>query len=89
MSISEPIAVEYWSAITPLRLLFLFPLTAYVYLHEPASIAGIVSKGPGTQLKNGMTFAFCFLETVMWFWVSDSHVVRSEAGANGDRFMLV
>jgi hypothetical protein len=24
---------------------------------------------PADDFKNGLTFSWCFLETVMWFWV--------------------
>jgi hypothetical protein len=73
VSISEPVAVEYWSAVTPLRLIFLFPLTAYIYLHQPDYFGTVKSKAykasPGDNLKNGVTFSWLFVEVVMWFWV--------------------
>lgn len=73
VSIHEPVAVEYWSAVTPLRLVFLFPLTAYTYIYQPTPFNGLHSKlgtaRAGDQLKNSFTFSFCFLETILWFWV--------------------
>lgn len=73
VSINEPVAVEYWSAVTPLRLVFLFPLTAYTFLYQPDYFSGVKAKlhaaSPGDNLKNSVTFSWCFLETVMWFWV--------------------
>jgi hypothetical protein len=73
VSINEPVAVEYWSAATPLRLVCLFPLTAYTFLYKPTHFSGVKSKlhvaTPGDNLKNSFTFSWCFLETMMWFWV--------------------
>ena len=70
---SEPLAVEYWSSVTPIRLLFLFPLTAYVYLYQPSTFETVKSSvyvgKAGFNLKNGVIFSWCFLETVLWFWV--------------------
>jgi hypothetical protein len=74
VSMTAPLAVEYWSNMTPIRLLFLFPLTAYTYLFKQAGFTAVKTRyqkpGPGDNLKNGMIFSWCFLETVMWFWVS-------------------
>lgn len=70
-SIDESTAVEYWSAVTPLRLVFLFPLTGYIILYQPKYLAGVVKSKPvGEVLKNGFTFTWCFLETTLWFLVS-------------------
>jgi hypothetical protein len=73
VSIHEPVAVEYWSAVTPLRLVFLFPLTAYTYLYQADPLSGVKGKlgtaRASDHLKNSFTFSFCFLETILWFWV--------------------
>lgn len=77
VSITEPLAVEYWSSITPLRLAFLFPFTAYIYLFK----AGGYANDSGTYYKtrsvdllmNSLTFTFAFLELMMWFWVGISN----------------
>jgi hypothetical protein len=70
---SEPLAVEYWSSMTPIRLLFLFPLTAYTYIFKADGTGFAKGKfykaGPGDHLKNGMIFTWAFLELVLWFWV--------------------
>ncbi|KAF2429928.1 hypothetical protein EJ08DRAFT_697952 [Tothia fuscella] len=73
VSMVEHLAVEYWSSMTPIRLLFLFPLTAYTYMFKPDGFAPVnrafYKPGPGDHLKNSLIFSWCFLETVMWFWV--------------------
>lgn len=73
VSIHEPVAVEYWSAVTPLRLVFLFPLTAYTYLHQSSPFSSVKGKlgtvNAGDNLKNDFTVSWLFLETVLWFWV--------------------
>jgi hypothetical protein len=74
VSMAEPLAVEYWSSMTPIRLIFLFPLTAYTYWAKPDGLAAVKSKyykaSPGIHLQNGMIFTWAFLELVLWFWVS-------------------
>jgi hypothetical protein len=73
VSISAPLAVEYWSSITPLRLVFLFPFTAYIYLFKAGGYADTSGKyyktRPVDQLMNSFTFTWAFLELMMWFWV--------------------
>jgi hypothetical protein len=73
VSMAEPLAVEYWSNMTPIRLLFLFPLTAYTYIYKPDGLGVVKGKfykaSPGDNLKNGVIFTWAFLELVMWFWV--------------------
>ncbi|KIW03265.1 uncharacterized protein PV09_05485 [Verruconis gallopava] len=85
VSITEPIAIEYWSAVTPLRLLVLFPLTAYTYLHQPDYFGKLKGKmhqaSPSDNLKNSLTFSFCFIETVLWFWVYVSLKEQRQAAA--------
>jgi hypothetical protein len=70
---SEPHAVEYWSSMTPIRLLFLFPLTAYTYIFKADGLGMVKGRfykpNAGDNLKNGMIFTWSFLELVMWFWV--------------------
>jgi len=71
---TEHLALEYWSTMTPVRLVFLFPLTAYAYLFRPSGLAAVTTKyvkhAPQNNLKNGVIFTWAFMELVMWFWVS-------------------
>ncbi|QDS72854.1 hypothetical protein FKW77_007230 [Venturia effusa] len=73
VSMTEPLAVEYWSSITPLRLAFLFPFTAYIYLFKAGGYANNGGKYFETRSSelwmNSFTFTFAFLELMMWFWV--------------------
>jgi hypothetical protein len=79
---SEPLAVEYWSSVTPIRLLFLFPLTAYTYIFKPDGLGMVKGRfykaNAGDNLKNGMIFTWSFMELVMWFWVRifDGHGIQ-------------
>lgn len=85
VSINEPVAVEYWSAVTPLRLVVLFPLTAYAYLYQPEHFIGLKGKLGASKasdlLKNDFTFSWLFLEVVMWFWVYVSIGEQRKAAA--------
>ena len=89
VSINEPVAVEYWSAVTPLRLAFLFPLTAYTFLVPPDSFGAVKGKlgvaSPGENLKNSVIFSWCFLETMLWFWVYVS--LREQRRAAAQRLL--
>ena len=71
-SLDEEVALQYWLSNIPARLLFLFGLSGYVYLFKEDGIFGSPSKlqaGVGDPLKNGLVFAWGFMETVTWFWV--------------------
>jgi len=61
----------YWGVQAPARLLFLFPVSAFIYFTKPAiGVAGAVSKaGFGDALKNDIVFTFCFVEIATYFWV--------------------
>lgn len=73
-SLSEEIALEYWLSNVPVRLLFLFGLTGYVYLFKDDGIFGSQSMlrktGPGDMLRTSLVFTWAFMETATWFWVS-------------------
>ncbi|KAF2084219.1 hypothetical protein K490DRAFT_49756 [Saccharata proteae CBS 121410] len=62
----EEVAYPYWRNQTPIRLLFLFSLTAYTYAFAPS---GTFRGSVGDTLKNRVVFTFGFFEVVMWFWV--------------------
>lgn len=69
-------ALEYWTTVTPARLLVLFLLTAYIYMTSSesslADSAFRTLKGgqwPGDTIKNDLCFAVGFIESMTWFWI--------------------
>jgi hypothetical protein len=64
---------EYWGAQTPIRLLFLFALTAYTYTFKPGGMMAPRNSefmmGAGDTLNNSIIFTWGFLEIAAWFWV--------------------
>lgn len=72
-------AIEYWLANVPVRLTFLFVVTAYAYLFKVGGTFGPAVEGlggVGELLQNSLVFSWGFFEMVMWFWVS-SHLLAS------------
>lgn len=67
----EHIALEYWSSQAPVRALFFFVLTGYVYVFkaDPNTIRSFKSRQTvGAQLENGLVFTWGFVEVLIWFW---------------------
>ncbi|KAK0354003.1 hypothetical protein LTR91_026648 [Friedmanniomyces endolithicus] len=78
-NMSEELALQYWLAAVPVRLLFLFVVTGYVYLFKPGGLLGsatITKASIGEPLQNSLVFAWGFFELAAWFWVFTS--VRDE-----------
>jgi hypothetical protein len=74
---ADHIAYHYWSSQAPMRLLFLFGLTAYTYLSKPAALSSKFAKpSPGDSIKNGVIFTWVFLEMGVWMLIYMS--VREE-----------
>lgn len=73
-SMDEHISLEYWLSNAPVRLVFLFALTGYVYLFKDDGLFGSNSllrrATPGDLLRNSLVFGWAFIETAAWFWVS-------------------
>ena len=68
----EGIGHQYWLANVPVRLIFLFGLTGYVYLFKEDGLFGTRSFGKagiGGNLQNSLVFAWGFFEIAAWFWV--------------------
>jgi Increased loss of mitochondrial DNA protein 1 len=67
----ETLAYHYWGTQTPVRLLFLFLLTAYSYLVKQSSqISGsLPTSSLGYGLQNGLVFTWAFLELGVWFLI--------------------
>ncbi|WPH01028.1 Putative increased loss of mitochondrial DNA protein [Acrodontium crateriforme] len=74
-NMNEETGLQYWLAIVPARLTFLFSLTAYTYLFKED---GMFGSGPrqhgriGENVQNSLVFSFGFFELAMWFWVFTS-----------------
>ena len=71
-SLDEETALQYWSSNVPMRLIFLFGLTGYVYLTKDDGVFGsklFSQAGAGEPLRNSMVFSWGFVETAVWFWV--------------------
>ncbi|KAF2757035.1 hypothetical protein EJ05DRAFT_52727 [Pseudovirgaria hyperparasitica] len=72
-SINEEASVAYWSAQTPVRLIFLFIISGYTYLFKRGGILsakGVSYRaGAGDELKNSVVFGWAFVEITAWFWV--------------------
>jgi hypothetical protein len=66
---ADHIAYHYWSSQTPVRLLFLFGLTAYSYLYKPAEVSKFVQPSPGDVIRNGFVFTWAFVELGFWFLI--------------------
>lgn len=73
-SLNEEIAMEYWLSNVPVRLLFLFGMTGYVYLFKDDGLFGSKSllrkAGPGDFIRTSLVFTWAFMEMATWFWVS-------------------
>ncbi|KAF2034681.1 hypothetical protein EK21DRAFT_56173 [Setomelanomma holmii] len=73
VSMNEELSDEYWGAQTPVRLLFLFALTAYTYMFKKGGMlaprSGDYLMDAGTTLSNSVVFTWGFLEMAAWFWV--------------------
>lgn len=73
-AMSEEIALDYWLSNVPVRLLFLFGLTGYVYLFKDDGVFGsswvLRKTGPGDLIRTSLVFTWAFMETATWFWVS-------------------
>ena len=81
----ETVAIEYWLSNVPVRLMFLFGLTGYVFLFKEDGIFGsssssITKASLGEPLQNSLVFTFGFFEIAAWFWVcspcSFHHIIR-------------
>jgi len=83
VALPEEIYSYYWSAQAPIRLLFLFLFTAWVWLSRPAQGAAGVTQslvegqGWAAELKNSLAFTWGFIETIAMFWVSCVKVASS------------
>lgn len=73
-SLDEIPALEYWLNNVPMRLIFLFGLTAYTYLFKEGGMLGpeVASGSVGELLHNSLVFSWAFFELMAWFWVGIS-----------------
>jgi len=76
---TDVIAYHYWCSQTPVRLLFLFTLTAYSYLAKSYSqISSVTKPSLGDGLQNGLVFTWAFAELGIWFLIYIT--IREERG---------
>ena len=58
-----------------MRLLFFFGVAGHAYLFQEGGVLGRAgggrgsAAGPAHLLRNGLVFAWAFVEVVLWFWV--------------------
>ncbi|KAI6896379.1 hypothetical protein D0869_02500 [Hortaea werneckii] len=75
-SMEEGIAIQYWLAIVPVRMTFLFAITGYSYLFKQGGLFGsktaLSQSSMGEPLQNSMVFSWGFLELAAWFWIFTS-----------------
>lgn len=71
-SLDEIPALEYWLNNVPMRLIFLFGITAYTYVFKEGGMLGpeVASGGVGELLQNSLVFSWAFFELMAWFWAS-------------------
>jgi hypothetical protein len=73
LSLHEDVFDQFWGLQAPMRLLFLFGLTAYCYIFKEGGM--FAPKGmdfrmsAGASLNNSIIFTWGFLEVSAWFWV--------------------
>lgn len=64
---------EFWGAQTPMRMVFLFILEAWMYLTKPDYTAVTRGKGGVAEwIRNDVVFSWGFIELVWMFWVCSS-----------------
>lgn len=67
--------MQYWLAVIPTRLMFLFTVTGYTYLFKEGGLFGSApgaKASMGETLQNSLVFTWGFMETAAWFWVFTS-----------------
>jgi hypothetical protein len=72
-NLNEETAIQYWLANVPVRLIFLFVITGYIYLFKEGGLFGTASAtraSIGEPLQNSLVFTWAFFELAAWFWVS-------------------
>jgi hypothetical protein len=73
LSLHEDVFDQFWGLQAPMRLLFLFGLTAYCYIFKEGGM--FAPRGmdfrmsAGASLNNSFIFTWGFLEVSAWFWV--------------------
>ncbi|KAF1836611.1 hypothetical protein BDW02DRAFT_493367 [Decorospora gaudefroyi] len=87
LSLPEAISDEFWGLQAPVRLLFLFCLTAYAYVAKEGGMLaprGSVDyrMSAGAGLNNSLVFTWGFMEVAAWFWVYSALREERVAKAN-------
>jgi hypothetical protein len=73
LSLHDDVFDQFWGLQAPVRLLFLFGLTAYCYIFKEGGMFAPRSMdfrmSAGASLNNSFIFTWGFLEVFAWFWV--------------------
>ncbi|KAF1943476.1 hypothetical protein EJ02DRAFT_343132 [Clathrospora elynae] len=89
LSLSEDVSDQFWALQSPVRLLFLFGLTAYTYMFKEGGMfapRGVDFRtSAGANLNNSIVFTWGFLELAAWFWVYTT--LREERSAKARKIV--
>ncbi|KAF1815831.1 hypothetical protein P152DRAFT_197844 [Eremomyces bilateralis CBS 781.70] len=67
VSMPTVLAMQYWAVQVPVRLAFLFGLTALTYMMKP--LGDSKTRAFGQDLKNSVVFTWAFTELLLWYWI--------------------
>ncbi|KAG9196598.1 hypothetical protein G6011_01719 [Alternaria panax] len=87
LSLHEDVFDQFWGLQAPIRLLFLFGLTAYSYIFKEGGM--FTPRGvdfrmtSGANLNNSFVFTWGFMELSAWFWVFTT--LREERSAKATK----
>ncbi|CAG5175055.1 uncharacterized protein ALTATR162_LOCUS10804 [Alternaria atra] len=87
LSLHEDVFDQFWGLQAPVRLLFLFGLTAYSYMFKEGGMfapRGMEYRmSAGASLNNSFIFTWGFIEVFAWFWVFTT--LREERSAKATK----
>jgi hypothetical protein len=87
LSLHEDVFDQFWGLQAPVRLLFLFGLTAYSYIFKEGGMfapRGMEYRmSAGASLNNSFIFTWGFIEVFAWFWVFTT--LREERSAKATK----
>lgn len=87
LSLHEDVFDHFWGLQAPMRLLFLFGITAYSYMFKEGGMfapRGVDFRmSTGASLNNSFIFTWGFMEVSAWFWVFTT--LREERSAKATK----
>ncbi|KAB2100917.1 hypothetical protein AG0111_0g10778 [Alternaria gaisen] len=87
LSLHEEVFDHFWGLQAPMRLLFLFGITAYSYMFKEGGMfapRGVDFRmSTGASLNNSFIFTWGFMEVSAWFWVFTT--LREERSAKATK----